>query len=481
MVVIQQDDGTAKPRLVTRVRGADGRFGQLQEISRNAGALPPVEIRFNGAGATLLGWTIAGDATAAEKVFRPAGGLFSVPFGWLTPETCIRSVTVAFLPNGNATAACSKGTTGLGSDTEIVAMNGLSADGTSFDDAQVVQGAVTRRTVVAGSPRLEVAPDGRRALAWITSRTSDTPPFTTRTLWIAMAPPDQPFGAPRDIASATDSLGFADLTLGDLAILADGRVVTVYTSSNTPGFNLSSYSVSGSDGSNAGGGSVSNSSGSSSGAQVERDGSGALVVWREDSFTSGNNGLRVATIAPGSTTLSSKATLPGALNGSITNLEVTAGGAAVIAATVTAGSNRDLVGWTRTAAGRPFSSPVRFATAPLSSLFDSSIDRHGSLIAVWSEGTSSIQLGGIDVRGPALSSLSVPGRLRAGRGGTFSVSAVDPAGVKGIRWDFGDRSAANGGRAGHTYRRAGRYRVTLVATDQAGQQTRATRTVTVVR
>jgi PKD repeat protein len=74
---------------------------------------------------------------------------------------------------------------------------------------------------------------------------------------------------------------------------------------------------------------------------------------------------------------------------------------------------------------------------------------------------------------PPTASLSFsPKRPRHGRPVTLSAYADDPDGtVTAVRWSFGDGGRASGWSVHHTYRRRGRYRVTLTATDNSGSAT----------
>ena len=85
-------------------------------------------------------------------------------------------------------------------------------------------------------------------------------------------------------------------------------------------------------------------------------------------------------------------------------------------------------------------------------------------------------------RAPSASMSFTGGRLHVDRSISFRAVAHDPDGrVEIRRWSFGDGRVAYGIRAQHTYRRAGRYTVTLRVTDDRGATTTRRTTIRVTR
>jgi PKD repeat protein len=80
---------------------------------------------------------------------------------------------------------------------------------------------------------------------------------------------------------------------------------------------------------------------------------------------------------------------------------------------------------------------------------------------------------------PALGAVSVPSTGTAGQAAAFGATATDRISGASLRWDFGDGAGADGGAVGHAYAAAGRYAVTVTATDGTGQQAVARRTIEV--
>lgn len=474
LAVMSVDNGESDPRLVSRVRSGDGRLATPQELSRTSNAELPADIVFNQSGTAFLSWGVATTDAPGEHAFRPRGGLFSVPVAW--PEgSCTRNSSVRFLPTGMPQVACSAKNGTAPNDSAVITMDGSVPTGTSFNIFSRLQPGLDLPDL---RPLLDVGPDGTRAVAWVTSEGSGL--LQNMQIKLSVAPAGGSFGAPQQLAGVLTSTG-GWAVLSDIAVLADGRVAVVLSRSDgvTATVRIAVRST---------GGSITDAviPGATEGREaIERDGTGALVYWTQNTGFATPTTLKVASLATGASlgtaqTLDRDAPL---LNPK--TMRVASNGAAMISRIVASGgSSMSAAAWVRSARGRPFEGPFTFATASFMSGFDASIDRFGSVAAAWTADTPTVDtvfLGGLDAAGPVLSSLSIPGRLRAGRSGSFGVRAVDPAGVKSVRWSFGDRGSANGTGARHSYRRTGRYRATVVATDKAGKQSRASRVVTVVR
>jgi hypothetical protein len=90
-----------------------------------------------------------------------------------------------------------------------------------------------------------------------------------------------------------------------------------------------------------------------------------------------------------------------------------------------------------------------------------------AIIAFETSNGASVQTAILDSAVPRLKSLSFHQTGRVGRRLPFGAEPVDISPVK-LKWSFGDGRTATGANVTHAYRKAGRYRVDLVATDAAG-------------
>ncbi len=475
IVVGQIISGASDPTLIARVRGSGGRLSVAQELSRTGNAEVPRDIQFNAAGDTFLSWGIATSGSTGERSFRKAGGLFSVPMPW-PGGSCTRFSSVRFTAAGLPEVACSAKLDSGAARDRLIGVTGSTSEGVLFGVPTPLQSAVNFGFL---TPRLDIGPDGTRAVAW--GLDEGIFPSETQKVKFAVAPPGGPFGTSQQAAGALLSTGgFAEL--GGITVLADGRVAILYERSD--GVRSQPHVlIRKTDGTLV---DVPLPTTTAQGRiSIARDGAGALVLWAEDTGFATPVTFKVGSLVGDSIPDSSIQTLDNGLSGMTQtgDLLVAPNGAAAFARRVSVAGKQVLGAWVRPARGRPFAGPFTIGSEDLMASFSAALDKHGSLNAAWirDETVDKVFLGGLDAAGPSLSRLAVPARLRAGRAGRFSVAASDPAGVKAVKWSFGDRKSANGGSARHSYRRPGRYRVVLVATDRSGQQTRATRTVRVSR
>jgi hypothetical protein len=104
------------------------------------------------------------------------------------------------------------------------------------------------------------------------------------------------------------------------------------------------------------------------------------------------------------------------------------------------------------------------------------VDAVGDAVAVY-ETTNGASVGAalLDSAAPRIASLSFRERGRVGRKLDFGTAPVDLSAVR-FRWYFGDGRTATGAHVTHTYRKAGRFALTLVATDAAGHTATVART-----
>jgi PKD domain len=113
------------------------------------------------------------------------------------------------------------------------------------------------------------------------------------------------------------------------------------------------------------------------------------------------------------------------------------------------------------------------------------IDAAGDSVVVWTELRPDRWYGGVgsatlDAAVPRLATLRVPANGRVGKHLAFSASFRDISATS-IQWRFGDGRSTKGPEVVHTYRRPGRYAVTVTATDAARRETSSTRSVRITR
>jgi hypothetical protein len=98
------------------------------------------------------------------------------------------------------------------------------------------------------------------------------------------------------------------------------------------------------------------------------------------------------------------------------------------------------------------------------------IDPDGDAVAIYeTPNGASVATAILDAAAPRAVSATVPRAGLAGRRLVFSAAARDMSAVT-LRWRFGDGKTATGSSVKHAYRKAGRYVVTVVATDAAEMQ-----------
>lgn len=480
VAVIARSSRPADPALTARVRGADGRIGAAEEISR-ANADLPMHVRFSPGGDLFLAWGVGDPGAPAEHAFRPRGGLFSAPAAWPAGK-CGRYVAVGYGPGGFPQAVCSAEVGTVSPKIGVVLLGATSAPGFVYSAPLTLQGASSYSDYM---PRFDVGPDGTRAAVWTTSVTGQID--TVISVKLAVAAPGAGFGAPQTVTSVTTDSGLESVAAAGVTVLADGRVAVLFNRTDA----LTATSAMGVAIRSVAGAIQSRTLPSSSGgwASVSRDANDAVIGWSDRSYGSQIITVRVAKLASGASEPSLSNTQ--VLDESVASLAdlglgVAANGSAVLMRSVpTAGGNRTLAAWTRPTRTATFSGPVTVATATSISFAQLAVDRFGSALAVWGEpgapGSMKVMLGGLDAAGPSIGSRTVPSRLVKGRPGSFSVRASDPSGVASVRWAFGDRSSASGSAVRHAYARPGRYRVTVVATDRAGKRSSSSASLSVVR
>jgi hypothetical protein len=108
------------------------------------------------------------------------------------------------------------------------------------------------------------------------------------------------------------------------------------------------------------------------------------------------------------------------------------------------------------------------------------VDDAGDALVAYKPADAKPRLRFYDATGPELRSLSVPGNGTAGSALAFSVAPWDTFSAVGTpHWDFGDGAGADGASVSHAYGVAGTYRVTVSASDAAGNASSQSGSVTV--
>jgi PKD domain-containing protein len=112
------------------------------------------------------------------------------------------------------------------------------------------------------------------------------------------------------------------------------------------------------------------------------------------------------------------------------------------------------------------------------------VDRSGDAVAIWkaSDGHfAQLDVEVLDTTSPVITRIVIPRVAHRGRKVRFSVRVSDlwaPL-ARSPSWSFGDGSTGHGRALQHTYRRAGRYRVSVSAIDQAANTATSTATIRV--
>ncbi len=110
------------------------------------------------------------------------------------------------------------------------------------------------------------------------------------------------------------------------------------------------------------------------------------------------------------------------------------------------------------------------------------IDPRGYVTVVWSGfsgGTQAVRSRVLDHVAPDLLDVSVPTQAVATVPVSMSAAGTDALSAVTLTWTFGDGHSASGATVSHAFEARGQHEVTVTATDAAGNQTHAARTLTV--
>lgn len=104
----------------------------------------------------------------------------------------------------------------------------------------------------------------------------------------------------------------------------------------------------------------------------------------------------------------------------------------------------------------------------------------GDAVAAWSAGANRVAVAVDDVTPPAFAGVSVPATADVGSAASFSATASDAWSATSVSWYFGDGATATGAAVSHAYGSAGRWTVTVTATDTSGNTMATTRQIDVL-
>jgi hypothetical protein len=135
-----------------------------------------------------------------------------------------------------------------------------------------------------------------------------------------------------------------------------------------------------------------------------------------------------------------------------------------------------LLGWRLPAGATAWTAPATLSETGFLINAGVVIDHDGdAVVAFETTNAASVVATLLDSAAPRAASVSIPRTGRAARRLAFAATPADISAVT-FHWRFGDGKTASGARATHAYREAGRYVVTLVATDAAGHAATLART-----
>jgi hypothetical protein len=461
MVSYSRLDQFNRPAMGVRVRSNGGRFGPLDQLSRTQNVEQPT-IVFNRAGRAYAIWGVGTSGSVAEQSIRLPRGLFEAS---RQVERCGRFVAAAVSPAGKLGIACSMERPGDPPDFWGIGFRDEILEAApSTDVSPYVYDDFIQPKVAWGS-------DGTFAAATQRSETTTSPPPALESSTVQYRIRNDAAGgeAVGTVLTATqpDYAEFNGLTVD-----VDGRVIiSAGTSTGAqlltrrPGL-ASSFA------------STALAGDSTVPAQV--DGRGLIHAMTVEYPLTGGYIIRVFREQPGGA-FGQPVVLPTPDDSTYVPFRdcfvVARDGTEFV---VMRGSRGVYVTF-RPLGSVKFRPPVRIGPRsngnPTAALVPG-----GNLLVTWTRETGpdeqSVVVGGWDSgRAPTLSGIRVPRRALVRSPIAFSARAIDPMGVRSVRWTFGDKRATTGPVVSHSYRRPGRYRVRVTATDMAGNRRTATRTV----
>lgn len=478
---------------VARVRNSSGAFGSVQELNRSTdGAAAPFfgRMEFTRGGTTII--RLDDMEGGGRFVVRRARSPFSSPvaFGMGNNPRCA-SGSATFDSTDRLLLVCPI-QRGLLDDWTLGYLTSTNLSGdlgtlTSGFEAGSLDGGSTNHYAAA------VGPGGVRAIAWSTKATASRSDFramidtglgvfqTPVTLHSLTRAPLFPYGRVQSVAV----LGDGSLAVGWEQVGGD-----IPSASHQFRFKVRSPGPTGVFGAEETlGPSIQQ-------ADIVADGAAgdALIGWGHEQLGAGDTWRYYVGARPRGGPLGTAVKLPNSdapVGGGPGNYWIDRGADGTAAVTVCLA--RSVRTWVRPVGARSrtaFLGPFVLQTAPTGKTprnCSGGVDRRGNVFATWNledDGSSSgaVYAGGVEVgRAPTLGSLRGPTKVVAGTRYAYSTTAADTSGIASIRWDFGDRTAASGAAVAHGWRRPGRYRVRVAATDRAGVRSTRSIVVTVVR
>jgi hypothetical protein len=113
--------------------------------------------------------------------------------------------------------------------------------------------------------------------------------------------------------------------------------------------------------------------------------------------------------------------------------------------------------------------------------FGVTIDDQANGVAVWQERTTAtVWASVLDAAPPSVHSVDVPPSVAVGDLATFRAAVSDRASATTVSWRFSDGGTAEGGEVTHAFSTPGSVEVVVIARDAAGNETRESRTLTVL-
>jgi len=447
--------GPERP-LAVRVR-TGGAFGPAQELSNENNAELPPKVAFDPSGRMIAAWGIATTGALAASALREPGGLFG---STRNLGACTRFVDLSYGPTGKLAVACSILAGPVAPNDQIAygIRTGIGEIGPTTYPMASVNDSFLQPGVAWGA-------DGDLAVAWNVQATG------TRTEVRLRSTPATGPTSTSVLDSADDP---AQTYFHGVAVGPDGTTVVSLTNT-TSGVKLYRKPA---------GGAVQAplvlAPGTGWGQAPVPDASGTMhvVVYVPAGPTSGR--YEVRTLSPAGALSAPVTIVADDTTQDLAELLVAPDGTEY--ALITDDGGTSIAQHAPNGAG--FGAPTRIA-GPDARWPHGALTAGGDVVVSWTReaaaGDERAMVGGLDAgTPPALADLRVPGALVAGTTGTFAATATDTMGLRSVRWDFGDGTAAATASAEHAYAAPGRYVASVTATDRAGNTSSDQRTVTVV-
>jgi hypothetical protein len=443
--------------LDVRARTAGTDFGPVQSLTQEGNYELPKSVSFTSGGEAFAAWGIATVGAHGEFSTRAPGGLFEPRH---ENSVCSRFATSSVGPNDQLILACNQ-------EVSPGKFRVVFTEVSSF--AFFPGGAIPLGPVVEGeflSPKVRRGADGTLAIGWdYEAGGKQFAEVAVRDAGSKVSPTVQNL-----IEVPTASGGEAHVE--DIAVTATGTAI-VLVATSTEG--LLAY-IRPSGGAFT---ATKLSAGKAFGA-IGVDTAGNAIVLVESGYPTVS--IQYAVLPPsGAFTVLQDVVPTGSADGA--TLDVAPDGTAF--AELFHSSSRSLDVAVRPPGGS-FAAPLQAVGTGLS-FAKFALTPTDDLLATWTSDTDgdhtpdTVFVGGLDGgTPPQLSAVDVPAATVTGTQVSFSAGASDTMGVRGVHWDFGDGSSADGASVSHAYTSAGLFTVTVIATDRAGNTSSLSRAITVI-